>query len=498
MNRRGIITHCYITGDISVKENSDRLGGLVGINSGTITRCYNTPTSNVSSGDNSFNIGGLVGDNYGFIINCYSTGTVSCESSSLIGGLVGWNLGKIYCCYAKTSFLGCDNNYILGGLVGKNELGLITSCYSISSVFGAEGSSNLGGLVGTDSDGYAANSFWDIDATGASNSDGGIGLITTQMQDIRTYLDAGWDMVGESANGTSDMWQMSEGSGYPELAVFSEDYQTHTLAGSGTPENPYQIATAEDLGAINHYNLSACYELVANIDLSGITWKTAPVWFYGGIFNGNGFVISGLTIQGGRHLGLFDTLNYASVMNLGIKDVNITSEDFVEEIGIMAAQNTGDIKRCYATGSISIVNHVWEIGGLVGENFGYITDCYTISSISVGDRHASIGGIVGNQMDGFVKTCYSATSISGWNNDDENVVGVLGGSMGDKIADCYFLAASDSSETDNDEDVLPLTDEQMKQQASFVGWDFDDVWTICEGVDYPRLQWENIQCKEEE
>ena len=34
----------------------------------------------------------------------------------------------------------------------------------------------------------------------------------------------------------------------------------------------------------------------------------------------------------------------------------------------------------------------------------------------------------------------------------------------------------------------------MKQQASFVGWDFANTWTICEGLGYPRLQWEAVDC----
>lgn len=33
-----------------------------------------------------------------------------------------------------------------------------------------------------------------------------------------------------------------------------------------------------------------------------------------------------------------------------------------------------------------------------------------------------------------------------------------------------------------------LTTKEMKQQASFQGWDFDKIWTIQEGVDYPKLR----------
>ena len=28
------------------------------------------------------------------------------------------------------------------------------------------------------------------------------------------------------------------------------------------------------------------------------------------------------------------------------------------------------------------------------------------------------------------------------------------------------------------------------------GWDFENVWMICEGRDYPRLRWEGVRCEE--
>lgn len=47
----------------------------------------------------------------------------------------------------------------------------------------------------------------------------------------------------------------------------------------------------------------------------------------------------------------------------------------------------------------------------------------------------------------------------------------------------------------------PLTDEEMKQQSSFIGWDFvgetangtQDIWRMCvDGVRYPLLWWQFI------
>jgi hypothetical protein len=37
------------------------------------------------------------------------------------------------------------------------------------------------------------------------------------MQTASTFLDAGWDFVGETANGTEDIWKIAEGLDYPRL-----------------------------------------------------------------------------------------------------------------------------------------------------------------------------------------------------------------------------------------------------------------------------------------
>jgi hypothetical protein len=37
------------------------------------------------------------------------------------------------------------------------------------------------------------------------------------MQTAKTFLDAGWDFVGETANGPEDIWRILEGKDYPRL-----------------------------------------------------------------------------------------------------------------------------------------------------------------------------------------------------------------------------------------------------------------------------------------
>jgi hypothetical protein len=46
----------------------------------------------------------------------------------------------------------------------------------------------------------------------------GIGKTTAEMQTASTCLAASWDFVGESQNGTEDIWAICDGVDYPHLA----------------------------------------------------------------------------------------------------------------------------------------------------------------------------------------------------------------------------------------------------------------------------------------
>jgi hypothetical protein len=154
-------------------------------------------------------VGGLAGENRGSIKSCYSTGTV--VSGSYVGGLVGFNEGSITTSYSTGSVTG---NVYVGGLVGMNrDKGSITSSYSSSTV---RGDSHVGGLVGSNS-GSITSSFWDVETSGLSSSDGGIGRTTAEMQTASTFLNAGWDFIDETDNGTNDIWWIDEGQDYPRL-----------------------------------------------------------------------------------------------------------------------------------------------------------------------------------------------------------------------------------------------------------------------------------------
>jgi hypothetical protein len=129
----------------------------------------------------------------------------------LVGGNTGY-LKAITSCYSSSTVTGED---YVGGLVGVKSA-LVVGSYSRGAVEGTGDS--VGGLVGIDyTDNKADSSFWDIETSGQTKSAGGIGITTSEMQTASTFLDAGWDFIGKTDNGTDDIWWINEGLDYPRL-----------------------------------------------------------------------------------------------------------------------------------------------------------------------------------------------------------------------------------------------------------------------------------------
>ena len=211
----GVLSDSYASCTVTAKVECGGLVGAVSSSTGNVTRC--TSAGNVSinyEGILDRTAGGLVGENRGTIDQCYSTANVTGNGADEIGGLAGRNFGIILDSYAAGDVSG---TYPTGGLVGVNvkssSEASITNCYST-------GASTGGGLIGLNIDdlGPITNSFWDKQTSGTTFSDGGTGLFTADIQTRQTFLDAGWDFVNETANGTEDIWHMPYGVvGSPQL-----------------------------------------------------------------------------------------------------------------------------------------------------------------------------------------------------------------------------------------------------------------------------------------
>ena len=200
------------------------VGGLVGINVGTMINCFTSGEVIATDGL----AGGLVGHNSCTILKCYATGHVT--GTWTVGGLVGYNHGgTISKSYAKGGVNGSNN----GGLVGQNDFGAsITDCYATGLVVsGTDG----GGLVGNNSSASVNNSYWDKVTTGwtySSGSPDSFGKTTAEMKTQSTFV--GWDFV-------SPTWLFTAGVN-DDYLILSPPVQASALAFSGITQQQMTIS----------------------------------------------------------------------------------------------------------------------------------------------------------------------------------------------------------------------------------------------------------------
>ncbi len=201
-------TDCNATGRVTGSGTS--VGGLAGYMWGAVERCW--ADAEVVGNEC---VGGLIGVCYESPSACFSAGAVS--GVQTVGGLVGGCSANLSYCYSMAS-VSAESQ--VGGLVGSTGWeSVVTHCYSTGEVVGKL---YVGGLIGIDCARLIGTSsiieqcFWDTRTSGRTTSDGGTGLDTALMQKADTFAAAGWDLVGETANGSKDIWVM-RGKDYPRL-----------------------------------------------------------------------------------------------------------------------------------------------------------------------------------------------------------------------------------------------------------------------------------------
>ncbi len=199
--------------------------------------------------------------------------------------------------------------------------------------------------------------------------------------------------------------------------------ELQTAGGDGSIENPYQIATAEQLDSLRYDTESHYYIQTQDIDLSGYdSWvpignEKTP---FKSCFDGNQMQIKGLNInikkdvEEYRDFGLFGSVtnynipdNVETFKNIMVENANITGElndafTIHANIGIIAGSGNFKIKNCEARGSIKIKNsqgcndlYIGGIVGKIGGSNGFIKSCRSSVKIESTGYSITVGGIAG-------------------------------------------------------------------------------------------------------
>ncbi|MHC4337362.1 MAG: GLUG motif-containing protein [Planctomycetota bacterium] len=229
--------------------------------------------------------------------------------------------------------------------------------------------------------------------------------------------------------------------------------------GTGEPNNPYRIGTAEDLNDIGNHpeDWNSHFVMVNDVNLADYTGTEFNMiggdnWTnpFTGVFDGNGHMISNFTyvsttgfvgifryiddanavvkdltlidpniITSGAYIGaLVGVLHNGTILNCDVQGGCITATVYGTAGGLVGATQNATISDCYATCDVLVA--AVEAGGLVGLNHGTISDSYAMGNVTGGHE---VGGLVGrNGEDGSISNCFAAGNVEGI----ENVGGLAG------------------------------------------------------------------------
>ena len=385
-------------------SSGNTVGGIVGLNKGTITNCKLQNSTVTNTGSNTAaRTGGLVGENYGTIQNSQVVDSTVTGVGGYTGGLVGTNYqGTIQnsqvvgsTVTGSTVSTNADNG--TGGLAGYNYNGTIQNCRVINST--VDNTGNAGGLVGVNLETNAVirNSYAVVDLPVA-------GLEKNSAKTINCYrLGNGktdptvatpdqfknGEIAYKLAGGYTAWGQTIHTDAYPVLdgaKVYCEEGYYHNHNGScalcdGNKPNKnekgaYVITSYTDLlwfaklvngtlldgmpakPTVNAVLNAENADITVQSDWPGIgTDKNA----YGGTFNGNSHTVT-LTSNGGNTQQLFvKTSNKANLNAICVKGGYLSHTDSAivnncyrqENAPLFYEKAAGSAKNCYTLGKLA-------------------------------------------------------------------------------------------------------------------------------------------------
>jgi hypothetical protein len=469
-----MLTHCTFNGN-SAENNGGGISNSSDSNS-TLTNC-------MFSGNKAENKGGGM-YNYNSnptLINCAFSGNTAANWG---GGINNSNsiVGLTNCTFTGNSAeignsLTCDSSNqespsileLINCIIwdGDNEI-----WNNDGSIIFIEHSDVQGGWSGEGEFNIDADPLF-VDADGADNVTG------TEDDDLHLLPDSPCIDAGENSAIPESV--VTDVGGNPRIVNDTVDIGAYEFSikaipdeikyggGTGEPNDPYLIYTAEQLNTIglNQEDADKYFKLMADIDLSAYQGDSfnriglydppafAPDWHppFTGVFDGNNHTITNFTyvvdvneplkedgLWGDEYVGLFGRVSgeQAQIKNLGLIDPNIypaaTCSERVRIVGAIAGSlSDGSITNCYVEGGR--ISADINVGGLVGSNLeGTISNCYTTCNVTwAKDRWLrpldepfssigfSFGGLVGSSR-GWVYNCHATGSVQG--------AGTIGGLIG--------------------------------------------------------------------
>lgn len=500
----GSISNCWVNGSVS---GFNICGGICGVNEGLVENCYSEGSVGLGR-----NRGGFCGINRGVLRNAHSVAAVNQEGEPDLRESTSSAL-------TLNSVIIITPSYYIGGFCGQNS-GLVTNCFWDKDRSGLQWSDGGVGISSVGMQRVSTFAEWDFDeiwdmatypvlrifpdpkryelnVVGGQTED--LNGVSTHSYAPGTYISityTNYSLPGQVVTA----WEVDPVEYADRLerntlkmpatsVTLTPQFEIYFDGGIGTVDYPFEIASTEQFLLLSDTPLlwNQHFKLTASLDLQDHLFSHAPIafpesvnvfahWAFSGSFDGDGFVISNLTItaDSGGYIALFgETTSTAIISNFGLVDCSVSDLTRHNSVAAMVAYNDGVIANCFSTGTI--VGAGGSVGGLCGRNYGSISDCYSTCTTS---GEVGVGGVCGNNLSGSIERSYSTGTVQGGRS-----FGGFCGINNAMVSSCFWDIET-SGMTESDGGAGKSTAE-MQTLSTFTGWDFEAAW-IMQG--YPLLQ----------
>ena len=220
--------------------------------------------------------------------------------------------------------------------------------------------------------------------------------------------------------------------------------QNGSFEGKGTAESPFLLKTAQDINQLSSQvqlgnSFSGVYFCLSdNVDMTGISFS--PIGAEGkpfsGIFDGKGFCIKGISVNGTSYIGLFGYVDGAIINDVGVESANFRGSSQIG--GIAGYSHNTKITNCYTRGMTFGNDCIGALVGYSGEGT-VIQNCFSSIQHSQSEIYGSVGGLVGYNCGELTNSYYYGT-INATSFERSNTGGIVGyNHTTGSIHYCYFL-----------------------------------------------------------
>jgi hypothetical protein len=370
-------------------------------------------------------------------------------NAKYVGGLAGLvNDCTITNCYCigTISDSYSANELSVGMLVGYQNNGTITGCYSAGTVLATMSSTSYywnasaGGLVGQQYAGTISDchSHASVTATSLQERAYAGGLVGYQYNNICNIV---------NSYSTGDVSAINSPRPYAGGLVGCRDAMTNSLT-----TGCFSTGTVTASSTLNHAYAGGL-----------IGYLSAPIT---NCYATGGVHCSGRFTYTGGLLGYASIATVTQCSSTGALDASAKTDAYSG--GLAGYVEDSTFSQCYSRGMlITSAGATAYIGSMAGLAWNTsLTQCYCVGSLKDIDAATVFaGGAIGYRQNTTANACFWDTVTTGWPR------------------------ASDYAEPYSSGMTGGVTSE-LQTALTFInaGWDFNEVWTICEGTNYPRLQ----------